>query len=241
MSESATGRKPFITRFVSKVTTDKPRTGKHLNNCFSRFSSNDKLYLFKTVSSYCTCYRLIGYSWTNFGRNREWKVYNLWRSGILCRNYSGRPRVQRKSVGRLTRRCDKKSPTVFNIAVEISQLAKFHLQNDRKRIFKTSKISSGDDLKSGGISAPLPQVSVRAAYQPLMQRCFLVLLLRTPPLREALSRSGRGSFSHAAPHNHLSAHRSAHLFRVIRLNPQAEWLKQVKSDYVRLPAPARLS
>lgn len=87
--------------------------------------------------------------------------------------------------------------------------------------------------------------SLRSAFELritlLMQRCFLVLVLRTPPLRGALSRSGRGSFSHAAPHNHLSAHRSAHLFRVIRLNPQAEWLKQVKSDYVRLPAPTRLS
>lgn len=151
-----------------------------------------------------------------------WKVYNLWRSGILCRICSCRPRVQRKSVGRLTRRCDKKSPSVLNIPVEICQLAKFHLQDDRNRILITSKILSGDNSTSGGFK----RHSLRSAFELrislLMQRCFLVLVLRTPPLRGALSGSGRGSFSHAAPHNHLSAHRSAHLFRVIRLNPQAE-------------------
>lgn len=96
----------------------------------------------------------------------------MWRSGILCRNCSCRPRVQRKSVGQLTRRCDKKSPTVLIIPVEICQLAKFHLQNERKRILKTSNILSGDDSTSGGIQAPLPHVSVRAAHQPLHAALF---------------------------------------------------------------------
>lgn len=165
-----------------------------------------------------------------------WKIYNLLCAVALCRYCCGWPRVQRKSVGRLTRRCDKKIPAVHSISswnlsarwVPIAKLEEENLENNQNRIRRKF-----DERWYLGL------LSLRSAFELgttdlSLHRCFLVLVELLLFVELVLSRSGRGS---PTPHNHLSAHWSAHLFRVITLNPQTEWWKQVKADYSRLLAP----